>query len=197
MIYSEIVDTVDVVHYYFCSTRSSVSTIREATRLGRGRIAIARSATRYIMHCPYCGNRDTEVVETREVQDLDTIRRRRACLTCEKRFTTYERVENVNLTVIKKDGKREQFNREKLRNGLLRASEKTTVPVDVIERIVGEVERELRGADSVEVESKKVGQLAAARLKKLDKVAYIRFASVFKRFVDVEDFQKEVKKLEK
>lgn len=149
------------------------------------------------MHCPYCGNRDTEVVETREVQDLDTIRRRRACLTCEKRFTTYERVENVNLTVIKKDGKREQFNREKLRNGLLRASEKTTVPVDIIERIVGEVERELRGADSVEVESKKVGQLAAARLKKLDKVAYIRFASVFKRFVDVEDFQKEVKKLEK
>jgi transcriptional repressor NrdR len=149
------------------------------------------------MHCPYCGYRDTEVVETREVQDLDTIRRRRACLTCEKRFTTYERVENVNLTVIKKDGKREQFNRDKLRNGLLRASEKTTVPVDVIEKIVGEVERELRGADSVEVESKKVGQLAASRLKKLDKVAYIRFASVFKRFVDVEDFQKEVKKLEK
>lgn len=149
------------------------------------------------MHCPYCGNRDTEVVETREVSDLETIRRRRACLTCEKRFTTYERVENVNLTVIKKDGKREQFNREKLRNGLLRASEKTTVPVEAIEKIVGEVERELRGADSVEVESKKIGQLAAARLKKLDKVAYIRFASVFKRFVDVEDFQKEVKKLEK
>jgi transcriptional repressor NrdR len=149
------------------------------------------------MHCPYCGNRETEVVETREVRDLDTIRRRRACLTCEKRFTTYERVETVNLTIIKKDGKREQFNRDKLRSGLLRASEKTTVPVDVIEKIVNEVERELRGADSVEVESKKVGQLAAARLKKLDKVAYIRFASVFKRFVDVEDFQKEVKKLEK
>jgi transcriptional repressor NrdR len=149
------------------------------------------------MHCPYCGNKETEVVETREVRDLDTIRRRRACLTCEKRFTTYERVETVNLTIIKKDGKREQFNRDKLRSGLLRASEKTTVPVDAIEKIVNEVERELRGADSVEVESKKVGQLAAARLKKLDKVAYIRFASVFKRFVDVEDFQKEVKRLEK
>jgi transcriptional repressor NrdR len=118
-------------------------------------------------------------------------------LTCEKRFTTYERVETVNLTVIKKDGKREQFNREKLRNGILRASEKTTVPVSEIEKIVNEVERELRSADSVEVESKKIGQLAATRLKKLDKVAYIRFASVFKRFVDVEDFQKEVKKLEK
>lgn len=149
------------------------------------------------MHCPYCGSRETEVVETREVRDLDTIRRRRACLTCEKRFTTYERVETVNLTVIKKDGKREQFNREKLRNGILKASEKTTVPVSEIEKIVNEVERELRSADSVEVESKKVGQLAATRLKKLDKVAYIRFASVFKRFVDVEDFQKEVKRLEK
>ena len=149
------------------------------------------------MHCPYCGTRETEVVETREVRDLDTIRRRRACLACEKRFTTYERVETVNLTVIKKDGKREQFNREKLRSGLFRASEKTTVPVSEIEKIVNEVERELRGADSVEVESKKIGQLAAARLKKLDKVAYIRFASVFKRFVDVEDFEKEVKRVKK
>lgn len=149
------------------------------------------------MHCPYCGSNDTEVVETREVRDLDTIRRRRSCLACEKRFTTYERIENVNLTVIKKDGKREQFSREKLKGGILKASEKTTVPVSEIEKIVIEVERELRGADSVEVDSKKVGQLAAARLKKLDKVAYIRFASVFKRFVDVEDFEKEVKRLNK
>ncbi|OGH05169.1 MAG: transcriptional regulator NrdR [Candidatus Levybacteria bacterium RBG_16_35_11] len=147
------------------------------------------------MKCPYCGSNETEVVETRDSEDLETIRRRRACLKCEKRFTTYERVENVTLVVIKKDGKREQFNREKLKNGIFRSCEKTTVSADKIEKIVTEIERELRGADSVEVESKKIGQLVAARLKKLDKVAYIRFSSVFRRFVDVEDFEKEVKKL--
>lgn len=147
------------------------------------------------MKCPYCGSRETEVVETRDSEDLDTIRRRRSCSKCEKRFTTYERVENVNLVVIKKDGRREQFSRDKLKNGILRSCEKTTVTVDDVERIVIEVERELRGGDSVEVESKKIGQLVAARLKKLDKIAYIRFSSVFKRFVDIEDFEKEVKKL--
>ena len=147
------------------------------------------------MKCPYCGSRETEVVETRDSEDLETIRRRRNCVKCEKRFTTYERVENVNLVVIKKDGRREQFNRDKLRNGISRSCEKTTVSVEDIEKIIVEVERELRGADSVEVESKKIGQMVAGRLKKLDKIAYIRFSSVFKRFVDVEDFEKEVKKL--
>ena len=147
------------------------------------------------MKCPYCGSNETEVVETRDSEDLETIRRRRACLKCEKRFTTYERVENVNLVVIKKDGRREQFNRDKLKSGIIRSCEKTTVSVDDIEKIVTEVERELRSADSVEVESKKIGQLVATRLKKLDKVAYIRFSSVFRRFVDVEDFEKEVKRL--
>ncbi len=147
------------------------------------------------MKCPYCGSKETEVVETRDSEDLETIRRRRACIKCEKRFTTYERVENINLVVIKKDGKREQFNRDKLKNGIFRSCEKTTVSVDDIERIVTEVERELRGEAGVEVESKKIGQMVSARLKKLDKVAYIRFSSVFKRFVDIEDFEKEVKKL--
>ena len=147
------------------------------------------------MKCPYCGSTDTEVVETRDSEDLETIRRRRACLKCEKRFTTYERVENVNLVVLKKDGKREQFNRDKLKNGIIRSCEKTTVSLDNIERIVTEVERELRGESGVEVESKKIGQMVATRLKKLDKVAYIRFSSVFKRFVDIEDFEKEVKRL--
>jgi len=147
------------------------------------------------MRCPYCGSKDTEVVETRDSEDLETIRRRRACLKCEKRFTTYERVENVTLVVIKKEGKREQFNRDKLKNGIIRSCEKTTVSVEDIEKIVVEIERELRSGDSVEVDSKKIGQLVAGRLKKLDKVAYIRFSSVFKRFVDVEDFEKEVKKL--
>lgn len=147
------------------------------------------------MKCPYCGSKETEVVETRDSEDLETIRRRRSCLKCEKRFTTYERVENVTLVVIKKEGKREQFNRDKLKNGIIRSCEKTTVSVEQIERIVTEIERELRGADSVEVESKKIGQLVATKLKKLDKVAYIRFSSVFKRFVDIEDFEKEVKRL--
>ena len=113
------------------------------------------------MRCPYCGSRDTEVVETRDSEDLETIRRRRACLKCEKRFTTYERVENVTLVVIKKDGKREQFNRDKLKSGIIRSCEKTTVSVEDIEKIVTEVERELRGADSVEVDSKKIGQMVA------------------------------------
>ncbi|KKP94620.1 MAG: Transcriptional repressor NrdR [Candidatus Levybacteria bacterium GW2011_GWA2_36_13] len=147
------------------------------------------------MKCPYCGSKDTEVVETRDSEDLETIRRRRACLACEKRFTTYERVENINLVVIKKDGRREQFNRDKLKGGILRSCEKTKITVDDIERIVTEIERELRTQDSVEVESKKIGQLVSNKLKKLDKVAYIRFSSVFKRFVDVEDFENEVKKL--
>lgn len=147
------------------------------------------------MKCPYCGSAETEVVETRDSEDLETIRRRRNCIKCEKRFTTYERVENVNLVVIKKDGRREQFDRDKLKNGIIRSCEKTTVSVENIEKIVTEIERELRGADSIEVESKKIGQMVATRLKKLDKIAYIRFSSVFKRFVDIEDFEKEVKKL--
>ena len=147
------------------------------------------------MHCPYCGSKETEVVETRDSEDLDTIRRRRACLLCEKRFTTYERVETVNLIVIKKDLRREQFSREKLKSGILKSCEKTTVPLDVIEKIVTEIERELRAGDSVEVESRRIGQLVAAKLKVIDKVAYIRFSSVFKRFLDIEDFEKEVKRL--
>lgn len=147
------------------------------------------------MHCPYCGSKESEVVETRDSEDLDTIRRRRACLNCQKRFTTYERVENINLIVIKKDGRREQFNRDKLKSGIFKSCEKTTVPIEEIERIVTEVERELRSADGVEVESKKIGQMVAARLKKIDKVAYIRFSSVFRQFVDVEDFEREVRKL--
>ena len=147
------------------------------------------------MKCPYCGSKDSEVVETRDSEDLETIRRRRSCLSCQKRFTTYERVENIHLVVIKKDGRREQFNRDKLKSGIIRSSEKTKVSMDAIEKIVTDIERELRGADSIEIESKRIGQMVAVQLKKIDKVAYIRFSSVFKRFVDVEDFEKEVRRL--
>jgi len=145
--------------------------------------------------CPYCSHENTEVIETRESEDLSVTRRRRACVKCEKRFTSYERVENVPLTVIKKDQRREAFDREKLRRGIWRASGKTTIKAEDVDRIVDEVERELIGGDSNEVSSKKIGELVAKRLKKLDKIAYIRFASVFRRFVDIEDFEKEVKKL--
>ena len=147
------------------------------------------------MKCPYCGAVEIEVVETRDSEDLATIRRRRECLKCEKRFTTYERIENVDLVVIKKDGRREQFDRDKLKRGITQSSQKTKVSVPEIEKIVTEIERELRAADSIEVESRKIGQMVAARLKKIDKVAYIRFSSVFKRFVDIEDFEKEVRRL--
>ena len=147
------------------------------------------------MKCPYCGSKETEVVETRDSEDLETIRRRRACVKCEKRFTTYERVENVVLIVIKKDGRKEQFDRGKLKQGILKACEKTLVGIEEIEKIADETERELRGLDGVEVDSKKIGQMVASRLKKIDKIAYIRFASVFRRFVDVEDFEKELHKL--
>lgn len=146
------------------------------------------------MHCPYCRNSETEVVETR-LGDRDVIRRRRLCSSCGKRFTTYERIENVTLIVKKQDGTREQFDREKLKSGIIKGCEKTNVSFEDIDRIVGEIELELRGGDSVEIDSKKIGQIVAAKLKKIDKVAYIRFASVFKRFVDLEDFEKELKKL--
>lgn len=147
------------------------------------------------MHCPYCGTKESEVVETRESSDMDTIRRRRACLSCAKRFTTYERIENITLVVIKRDNRREQFSREKLKRGLLKACDKTIIPVEIIEKMLTEIERELRSQGSLEVESKLIGEMVAKRLKKLDKVAYIRFASVFKRFVDIEDFEKEVQRL--
>ncbi len=147
------------------------------------------------MKCAYCENIDTEVIETRDSEDLGTTRRRRECSKCTKRFTTYERVDNVPIIVIKKDGRKEQFEREKLQMGILKACEKTMVGIEEIKRIVDEIEKELRALDGVEVESKKLGQMVASRLKKLDKIAYIRFASVFRRFLDVEDFEKELQKL--
>lgn len=147
------------------------------------------------MKCPYCSFDTTEVIETRDSEDLSVTRRRRNCAKCEKRFTTYERLDSVPITVIKKDERRETFDRDKLQRGIWRASGKTTIKAEDVNRIVDEVERELIGGDTTEVLSKKIGELVARRLKKLDKIAYIRFASVFRQFVDIEDFEKEVKKL--
>ncbi|OGK42046.1 transcriptional regulator NrdR [Candidatus Roizmanbacteria bacterium RIFCSPLOWO2_01_FULL_35_13] len=147
------------------------------------------------MYCIFCKNRDTEVIETRLSEDGGAIRRRRQCPKCQKRFTTYERVEELPILVIKRDGRRERFDRQKLRKGLFKSCEKTKVTIEHLEKIVSEVESELKQQDSTEIESRVIGKLVAKHLKKIDKIAYIRFASVFQRFVDVEDFEKELKKL--
>lgn len=147
------------------------------------------------MKCPYCGEINSDVVETRDSEDLTAIRRRRECVGCKKRFTTYERVENVDVVVIKKDGRREQFDRNKLRTGITRACYKTPVSVEDIEKIVNEVEQQIRGLEGVEVNSREIGKMVAAKLKPLNKVAYIRFASVYREFEDIGDFKKELKRL--
>ena len=147
------------------------------------------------MFCIFCKHTDTEVVETRVSEDGATVRRRRACPQCSKRFTTYERVEELPILVIKRDGRRERFNRDKLRRGLVIPCEKTRVSADQIEKIINEIEVDLKQKEGTEIESKEIGNLVAKKLKKLNKIAYIRFASVFKRFVDLEDFQAELKKL--
>lgn len=147
------------------------------------------------MHCIFCNHTNTDVVETRASEDGGTIRRRRECEKCTKRFTTYERVEQIPITVIKKDGRRERFDRVKLKNSIIQPTEKTTVSLEQVDEIVKKIETDLKQSDSTEIESKRIGDLVVKYLKKIDKVAYIRFAAVFKRFVDVEDFEKELKKL--
>lgn len=147
------------------------------------------------MFCIFCQHHDTEVIETRASEDGATVRRRRSCPKCNKRFTTYERLEESPVIVIKRDGKRERFDREKLKRGLFKSCEKTVVTAEKIDKIINEVEQELKEKDTTEIESKVIGNLAAKRLKKIDKVAYIRFSSVFKRFVDLDDFEDELKKI--
>lgn len=147
------------------------------------------------MICLFCSSPDTEVIETRVAESGSTIRRRRSCVRCGKRFTTYERVEDSPILIVKRDGRRERFDPEKLRNGILHATGKTTITAQQIDDTVAQVESEIKQGSDTEIESKIIGNLVAKRLKKLDKVAYIRFASVFRRFVDIEDFEKEVKKL--
>src|SRR3989344_9642646 len=149
------------------------------------------------MKCPYCFHDETKVVDKRETEDLDTTRRRRECLKCEKRFTTYERVESLDLIIIKKDGRRETFDREKLKRGIIKACEKRPVSYEQIETFVDKLEAELRKMKTKEVPSKIIGEKVASGLKKLDKIAYIRFASVYRSFADVTDFQKELKELVK
>jgi len=149
------------------------------------------------MKCPYCNNVDTKVKDKRETEDLEATRRRRECLKCSKRFTTYERIEEADIIVVKKDGKRERYERQKLINGVIKACEKRPISMDKIEKLVDSVESDLRKRDSVEVDSKTIGKIVMRKLKSLDKVAYIRFASVYSEFEDLDRFGEELEKLQK
>ena len=147
------------------------------------------------MKCPFCDSTEIKVVDSRDTESRDAIRRRRECISCRRRFTTYERIEETPLTVIKRAGEREVFSRSKLLNGLLRACEKRPIETATLERLVDEIESELRNEFKTGVPSVKIGERALARLKDLDKVAYVRFASVYRKFEDVEEFQRELARL--
>ena len=149
------------------------------------------------MKCPYCAHEENQVLDSRDSEDLSAVRRRRECLKCNKRFTTYERVDTVDIFIIKKDGRREQFDRSKLLSGIKTACEKRPISMDTIEETVDEIEQNLRKRKTTEVPSKVIGEIVIRRLKALDKVAYIRFASVYRSFEDVESFEKEVQNLTK
>jgi transcriptional repressor NrdR len=145
------------------------------------------------MHCPYCGFEDTKVIDSRDSED--GIRRRRECLACGERFTTFERVQTVGLQVVKKDGRREDFSREKLLLGIRRACEKRPLPVGAIEAVVDAIEATLQGQGKAEVPSSLIGELVMDHLRDLDHIAYIRFASVYRAFADVESLREELESL--
>ncbi|HZG77064.1 MAG TPA: transcriptional regulator NrdR [Paenibacillus sp.] len=147
------------------------------------------------MKCPYCDHDGTKVLDSRPVNENKSIRRRRECERCARRFTTFETVEEAPLMVVKKDGSREEFSREKLLRGLVRACEKRPVSVERLEQIVDEVERELRQTANTEIESGHIGELMMGQLYKVDEVAYVRFASVYRQFKDIDMFMKELSNL--
>ena len=144
------------------------------------------------MKCPYCGFEESKVIDSRPTDEGERIRRRRECLNCSKRFTTYEIIESLPIIVIKKDKSREVFDREKLLNGLLRASEKRPVSIDDLDRLVVDIEATLHNSLDREVSSVKIGELAMEKLRKIDEVAYVRFASVYRQFKDINTFMAEL-----
>ena len=149
------------------------------------------------MKCPYCSYEETQVIDSRDTENLESTRRRRECSKCKKRFTTYERVEEADIVVVKKDGKRERYERQKLMNGVIKACEKRQIPLEKIEKLVDYVESDLRKRDSVEIESKILGRITMRKLRSLDKVAFLRFASVYLEFEDIDRFEEELEKLQK
>lgn len=147
------------------------------------------------MKCPFCGNEEDKVIDSRPSQDGRSVRRRRECEKCSKRFTTYEYIENVSLTVVKNDGRREPFDRQKLQRGIELACNKRPISLKKISSLVDEIEEELQGLTKKEVTSKEVGELVMKKLKELDEVAYVRFASVYHKFKDINEFLNELQGL--
>ena len=172
-----------------CDTRYVVVSWGDTTSGSGATAAGAR------MRCPHCGDRETRVVDSRDLDDSATIRRRRECSACATRFTTYERVEAARLVIVKRDGARQEFDREKLASGLRKALTRRPVPDDAAEKAADEIEAELRSQGTTEVESPRVGALAMAKLRELDQIAYIRFASVYQSFDDLEALKREVDSL--
>lgn len=147
------------------------------------------------MHCLKCGCEESKVVDSRMVEESNSIRRRRECLDCKNRFTTYERIEYTPIMVIKKNGVRQQFDRTKIINGMLRSCEKRPVSTQTIEKAVDEIEAELNNMMVKEIDSTKIGEMVIEKLKQLDEIAYVRFASVYRQFKDINEFKKEINKL--
>ena len=147
------------------------------------------------MKCPFCSFEESKVIDSRPTDEGQRIRRRRECLNCGKRFTTYEIIESLPIIVIKKDKSREAFNRDKLMNGLLRACEKRPVSIDTLDTLIDEIEVILQNSLDREVSSEKIGELVMEKLKKIDEVAYVRFASVYRQFKDINTFMSELNKL--
>jgi len=145
------------------------------------------------MRCPYCGNKNDSVIDSRSSSNGSSVRRRRKCLKCKKRFTTYEYVERVPLMVVKKDGRREPFEREKLLNGIMVACEKRPVSVKRVEKVVDDIEKYIERKHDKEVASREIGELVMKHLHALDEIAYVRFASVYRQFRDVGQFVRELK----
>ena len=148
------------------------------------------------MKCPYCQYSESKVIDSRPTDEDEKIRRRRECMRCGKRFTTYEIVETTPLMVVKKDGSIEPFNREKLLNGLLRACEKRPGSLKALEQIVDQIEQKLKNALEGEASSRRIGELALEQLRQVDQVAYVRFASVYREFQDIDSFLQELKKMQ-
>ncbi len=147
------------------------------------------------MKCPFCDHADTRVIDSRPTDEGQAIRRRRVCDSCKKRFTTYEKVEEIMFMVVKKDGSRELFNRSKVRNGIVNACKKRPITTDQIEKIVDDIERGLNNMMEKEISSTVIGEVILDNLKELDEVAYVRFASVYRQFEDVDTFIREIEKL--
>jgi len=147
------------------------------------------------MKCPYCAEIDNKVIDSRLSKDSLVIRRRRECVSCSQRFTTYEHIEEIPIMIVKKDGRREPFSKEKIRKGIIRACEKRNISIDTIDQFVAGLERDLREEGQKEFSAELVGEKVMARLHQLDDVAYVRFASVYREFKDVNDFLDELKNL--